>query len=317
MSLHRKSRYTVGFYNVENLFDTIDNPYTHDDEYTPNNKRRWTLKKYYNKVKKLSSVIGQIGRSHSYYAPAIVGLAEVENSKVIEDLIRHKNLLKHDYAYVHYDSSDERGIDVGLMYNRKCFEVLASKTYPLHFVESDGSVDYTRDILKVSGRLNGELIHIIGNHWPSRREGDQTVVLRKNAAFLVNDIIDEIKKELKDPKIIIMGDFNDNPIDDSVSTHLNTEGFFNPMLDLFNKGLGSTAHNKQWNLFDQIIFSNNFLEPYTETHSFIKADIFNKDWLRVYKGKLKGSPYRTYIGPWYKSGFSDHFPVFAILKRNT
>ena len=139
---------------------------------------------------------------------------------------------------------------------------------------------------------------------------------RIKAAQLVHTAIDNIKAEIPDAKIIIMGDFNDDPISESVKDHLVTDDFFNPMVSLFEKGLGTLTFQKKWNLFDQIIFSKNFLNKESQKHSFMHAEVFNKDWLRVFKGKLKGSPFRTYIGPWYKGGFSDHFPVYTFLKKN-
>ena len=156
----RKNIYTIAFYNVENLFDTVDNPKTVDDEYLPSSRRRWTKKRYHHKVKKLSSVIQQLGSNLSKHKPAIVGLVEVENSKVVHDLISHKNLVNHSYGYVHYDSPDERGIDVALLYNRNLFEVYSSKTYSLELTDDEGKPDYTRDVLRVSGSLNDELVHI-------------------------------------------------------------------------------------------------------------------------------------------------------------
>ena len=317
MTETRKNIFTIGFYNVENLFDVVDNPKTADDEYLPKSRRRWTKKRYHHKVKKLSSVIAQLGDNLSKHKPAIVGLVEVENSKVVHDLISHKNLLAHNYGYVHFDSPDERGIDVALLYKREFFEVYSSKTYALDLLDKEGERDYTRDLLRVSGSLNGELIHVLVNHWPSRREGEEeTKPLRIKAAQLVHTAIEDIKKEIPDPKIIIMGDFNDDPISESIKNHLVTDDFFNPMESIFEKGLGTLTFNGNWNLFDQIIFSKNFRVTEKGKHSFLFAEVFNKEWLTVFKGKLKGSPFRTYIGPWYKGGFSDHFPVYAFLKRN-
>ena len=317
MSETRKNIYTIGFYNVENLFDIVDNPRTADNDYLPESRRKWTRKRYLHKLKKLSSVISQLGDNLSKYSPAIVGLVEVENSKVVQDLISHKNLVHQNYSYVHYDSPDERGIDVALIYNRSLFEVFSSKTYALEFEEDDGYRDYSRDLLRVSGSLNGELVHVLVNHWPSRREGEEeSKPKRIKAAQLVHTAIDDIKAEIPDAKIIIMGDFNDDPTSESVKDHLVTDGFFNPMVSLFEKGLGTLTFQKKWNLFDQIIFSKNFLNKESQKHSFMHAEVFNKDWLRVFKGKLKGSPFRTYIGPWYKGGFSDHFPVYTFLKKN-
>jgi predicted extracellular nuclease len=307
---------TIAFYNVENLFDTIDNPKTADDEFTPKGKKRWTYKRYRIKVKKLGSVISQLGMQRSKNPPAIVGLVEVENAKVVEDLANSSYLRKHHYGFVHHDSPDERGIDVALLYNKVAFELLDSTTYPV-FLENDrGERDYTRDILKVSGNLHGELVHILVNHWSSRREGaKETEHKRITTAETLRGIIEIIKDSEMDPKIIIMGDFNDDPTSKSVKKHLVKDDFHNPMESILDRGNGTTTYNKKWNLFDQIIFSNNFLDKTKGTLYFKHAEVFNKEWLRIFKGKLKGSPFRTYFGKWYQGGFSDHFPVYAFLKK--
>lgn len=308
--------FTIAFYNVENLFDTKDNPKTADDAYTSDGKRRWTYKRYKEKIKKLTSVISQLGKEKSKRPPVLVGLVEVENSQVVQDLTQHKNLKKHHYGYVHYDSPDERGIDVALLYSKEKFELISSKTHSLFLKDKEGNPDYTRDILHVSGKLKGEMIHVLVNHWSSRRDGEEeTRPKRIKAAKLNRTIIEEIKAKNTNAKIIIMGDFNDDPISESVKEHLVKDDFYNPMESLFAKGQGTLTFNGQWNLFDQIIFSKNFFQKEKEQLNFKHAEVFNKDWLKVYKGKLKGSPFRTYIGPWYKGGFSDHFPVYAYLKK--
>ena len=308
---------TIGFYNVENLFDTKDDPKTADDDFTSEGKLRWNYKRYKIKIKKLGSVIAQLGMNRSKYSPAIVGLVEVENAKVVRDLVNSSNLKKHHYGFAHYDSPDERGIDVALLYNKHVFEFLSSETFPVFLIDDEGERDYTRDILKVSGNLHGEFVHILVNHWSSRREGAaETEPKRIIAAETVRSVIDKIKDTHFDPKIIIMGDFNDDPISKSVKQHLVLNDFFNPMESLLDREKkGTTTYEKKWNLFDQIIFSKNFLEKKEGKIYFKHAEVFNKKWLKVFKGKLKGSPFRTYIGPWYQGGFSDHFPVYAFLKK--
>ncbi len=313
----RKNRFTIAFYNVENLFDTVDNPLTADDDFTPLSKRRWNTKKYKHKIKKITSVISQLGNNQSAFPPAIVGLVEVENAKVIKDLIKHKNLSKFNYSYVHYDSPDERGIDVALMYNKDFFEVISSSNHPLYLTDEDGEVDYTRDLLVVKGKLNDELVHVLVNHWPSRRDGDEeTKHKRIKAAKLVQEVIDGIKTKDKDAKFVIMGDFNDDPASESMQDYLVTDDLYNPMKPLFEKGEGTLTFYKKWHLFDQIIFSRDFFDAEKSKHTFLKANILKKDWLRFYKGKFKNSPFRTYIGPWYQGGFSDHFPVYTVFEKD-
>jgi len=307
---------TVAFYNVENLFDTKDNPNTLDDDFTTDGKKRWGYKRYKKKIKRLSSVISQLGIHRSKFPPAIVGLVEVENAKVVADLVNSSNLRGHHYDYVHYDSPDERGIDVALLYHKQVFELIASEIFPVYLENEEGERDYTRDILKVSGYLKGELIHILVNHWSSRREGAAaTEHKRITAAETARTIVSGISDKELNPKIIIMGDFNDDPTSKSVQEYLVKDDFFNPMEALLEKGIGTLTYNGNWNLFDQIIFSKNFLEKNEGKLYFKHAEVFQKKWMRVFKGKLKDSPFRTYIGKWYQGGFSDHFPVYAFLKR--
>jgi len=222
--------FTVAFYNVENLFDTKNNPNTLDDDFTPDGKKHWTHKRYRNKIKKLSSVISQLGTQKSFYTPAIVGLVEVENAKVVSDLISHPNLSKHHYGFVHYDSPDERGIDVALLYKKELFEYLSSETYTTYVENEEGERDYTRDVLLVKGKLKGELLYILVNHWPSRRDGaEETSYKRIKAAENVRNIISEIRKLDADARFIVMGDFNDDPTSASVKEYLVNDDFYNPM----------------------------------------------------------------------------------------
>ncbi len=317
MTNYKRNIFSIGFYNVENLFDTVDNPHKNDDQYTKKGNRKWDRKKYFKKIKKLSHVISQIGKEYTNEAPILVGLVEVENNIVLNDLIQHKNLKKYNYKFVHYESMDERGIDVALIYRHQLFEYKSSKKYALQFVEEDGKTDYTRDILVVSGFINDELTHIIVNHWPSRSEGEkESKYKRILAAKRVHEVIDDLKKAHKDPKIVIMGDFNDNPTNESIEDHLVSKELYNPMKKVFKKGIGSLTYKRKWDLFDQIIISKNFLNSNNGKNSFVKAKVFNKKWLKVYKGKRKGSPFRTYVGPWYEGGYSDHFPVFACFKKD-
>ena len=297
---------TIAFYNVENLFDTVDNPATADDDFTPKGKLNWTLKRY------------QLGLNRSAKVPVIVGLVEVENASVVSDLANSSYLKKHHYGYVHHDSPDERGIDVALLYSKVAFELFDSSTYPVFLENEKGERDYTRDILKVSGKLHGELVHILVNHWPSRREGTEISEPKRIAtAITARAIIDTINQKEMNPKIILMGDFNDDPSSKSVKDFLVKDDFFNPMESLVDKDKrGTSTYNKKWTFFDQIMLSKNFLDDNNnEELTFKHAEVFNKKWLRIFRGKLKGSPFRTYIGPWYQGGFSDHFPVYVFLKK--
>ena len=313
MNAQQYNKYTIASYNVENLFDIYDDPDTRDDDFTPEGRKKWDAERYQRKIKKLGSVIAQLGMEETGFPPAIIGLAEVENKEVVLDLINTEHLEKSVYDIVHFDSSDERGIEVALLYRKKIFELLHAEAFPLLLIDKDGKRDFTRDVLLVKGNLKGALIYFIVNHWPSRRNGTgQTELKRIKAAELVHQIIDKIKEETSDPKIIILGDFNDDPTDISVKKHLLTPDFHNPFESIFDKGYGTLTHDKKWHLFDQIILSKNF---YGEANfQFKKASIFDKKFLTEYKGKRKGDPYRTYIGKWHQGGFSDHLPVHVTLE---
>jgi len=307
---------TIAFYNLENLFDFEDDPNTHDNDFLPRSEKKWTPKRYKNKLRKLGFAISNIGKKETGKHPAIVGLAEVENAKAIEDLIASKHLEAINYGYVHYDSIDERGIDVALLYDSDAFEVEHSESFRVHLTRDDGETDYTRDILLVSGLLDGEQIHVIANHWSSRREGaKETEHKRFAAADKVIEIINDLNIKYSNPKIVVIGDFNDDPASTSIKRMVDSLGLFNPMEVLHTYSRGTTTYNYQWNLFDQILFSTNFFEATPDTLSFDKANIFDDDFLKLLKGRYKGKPFRTYVGPKYKGGYSDHFPVYTIFKK--
>jgi len=311
-----KNAFTIAFYNLENLFDTLDDPKTFDDDFTSDGKLKWNKKRYFKKISRLSHVIKQLGTEKSFIPPVLVGVAEIENKTVLEDLVRSKNLKKFHYEYVHYDSLDDRGIDVGLLYNKQLFELLHSEIFPLYIEDDEGERDFTRDVLLVEGNFNGELMYILINHWPSRREGvEESEGKRVKASELNREIIDKIRLEDKHAKIVIMGDFNDNPTNKSLQ-NLVKDDFYNPMQQLLSKGKGTLKHKDDWHLFDQIIFSKNFMNVKENQHSFKYAEVFDRDFLKVFRGKNIGKPFRTYIWKWYQGGFSDHFAVYVYLKKN-
>jgi predicted extracellular nuclease len=307
--------HTFAFYNIENLFDIYDDELTNDDDFLPTSDKRWTKKRYDRKIYKLGSVIPKIGFVDSNKPPTIIGLAEVENKLVLEDLIESKGLKDHNYGFVHYNSPDERGIDTALLYNKDFFDVESSETFSVYLEDENGERDYTRDILLVSGFINKELVHIIVNHWSSRRGSEEsTKHKRLSASNKAIEIISMLKRNYDNPKIVVMGDFNDNPNNESVKLLVNSENLYNPMETLWSNDTGSLSYNFKWNFFDQILFSTNFFEVKKETLSFEKADVFDEKFLTQYKGKYQGQPFRTYVGRKHKGGFSDHFPVYIILK---
>jgi endonuclease/exonuclease/phosphatase family metal-dependent hydrolase len=315
--MSNKKIYTVAFYNIENLFDTSDNKRTHDDDFLPHSEKRWTTKRYQNKLLKLGRVISKIGDENANYPPAIVGLAEVENKRVVEDLTHSEFLKDYHYDIVHYNSMDERGIDVALIYDKTRFEVFHSEPFSVYLEKEDGTRDYTRDILLVTGRLHNEDIHLIVNHWSSRREGEkETEYKRLASAETVNGIIEKLKVNYNDPKVIVMGDFNDNPDNNSLALIEEKSGLFNPFRTISTQFKGSLNHKFEWHLFDQILISTNFFDPNSTKLDFDKAKIFNSEFLTQSYGKYKGQPLRTFVGKRYQGGYSDHFPVYITLKED-
>lgn len=311
------SLFTIAFYNLENLFDTKDDPDTLDDDFTPKGFKKWSMKRYRRKLYKLAKTISEIGKNSSVNPPVLVGVAEVENEDVIKDLIGAEPLRDIDYGFVHYDSPDERGIDTALIYHKPTFKVLYSEPITLLIYEDDGVRDTTRDILYVKGLLNGEEIHVFVNHWPSRRDGDrETGHKRVQAAETIREFMSRLEKDTEEPNYIIMGDFNDGPFANSIKTLMDSTTLYNPMEKLLTQERGSANYKRSWMLFDQIMFSHNFFNYEKGTHSFAHANIFDEKYLTEFKGKYSGSPYRTYAGRKYIGGYSDHFPVYIQLKYN-
>ena len=309
--------FTIAFYNIENLFDIKNDPLTHDRDFLPTAPKRWTPKRYQKKLLKIGTAISKIGEENTKVAPIIIGLAEVENKKVLSDLVNSKNLIDENYSYIHYDSLDERGIDVALLYKSDVFKVENSETFSVYLENELGHQDYTRDVLLVQGKLNNENINIIVNHWSSRREGvKETEFKRLAAAKVVNSVVKSLKKDNPDTKLIVMGDFNDNPNSESLLLIEKESELFNPFKTVWSRDTGSLNHQFQWNLFDQILFSTNFFDSSNSKLVFKDAQVFNSKFLTQHEGKYKGQPFRTYVGKKYKGGFSDHFPVFIQLESN-
>ena len=314
---------TIAFYNLENLFDIENDTLIFDDDRTPEGKDHWTLERYNTKLDHLSQVLSEIGSSTSKTSPDIIGICEVENRRVVEDLIHHPNLISKGYGIVHYDSPDERGIDVALLYKKSVFLPTSSASHRLLLINDDGERNYTRDQLIVGGLLDDEQLFFMVNHWPSRSGGEaRSKPNRMAAAKLSRRIIDSVQRLDADAKIISMGDFNDDPNNDSFKKILKTIGkpnqlegqsLYNPMEKLYKQGIGSLAYRDKWNLFDQIFFTENLLHPEEGKYKFWKTKVFNAPYLISKKGQYKGYPQRTYAGGSYTGGYSDHFPVYMYL----
>ena len=312
---------TVAFYNVENLFDAIDDPKNSWDQNWLE-EGTWTEEIYQQKLKNISRVIPEIGFQYTGSHPAVVGLCEVENRKVLIDLVQSESMKKYNYNIIHFDSPDERGIDVALLFDRQRFKPRKAKKYPLYLKRQNGERDFTRDQLLVEGFLDGEKVYLIVNHWPSRSGGQmRSEPARIKAGQLNKRIIDSIQSLDPKAKVISMGDFNDDPKDKSIKMTLNTsakknklnEGqIFNPFEILHRKGYGTLKYRGNWNMLDQLLMTEPLV---TDTSlSFIKAGIYNEKYLITPDGNYEGYPYKSFYNVWL-GGYSDHFPVFLILGK--
>jgi predicted extracellular nuclease len=313
----------ISFYNLENLYDTINQPDVDDEEFTPAGKSSWDSKKYQAKLTNMSEVISKIGKDVTPEGPAVMGLCEIENLSVLKALVAQPSIKKRKYQIVHFDSPDKRGIDVALIYQAKYFKVTNSTSTRL-FIEGDDNF-FSRDQLVVSGVFDGEPMHFIVNHWPSRSGGqEKSEAKRIAAAQLSRHLVDSLLAINPKAKIMVMGDLNDDPSDVSVSKYLNTTNdknaitgnqLFNPMADILKSGTGTLQYRDKWNLFDQIILSPAFFSETKNSYQFKEAQVFNKSFLIQQSGDYKGYPLRTFGGKDYLGGYSDHFPVMVFISR--
>jgi len=334
--------HTVAFYNFENLFDIHNDANTNDDEWTPNGAQHWTEEKYNQKLKNLSRVLAEIGTPENSNAPILLGCSEVENRGVLEDLVKQEKIAGYDYGIIHFDSPDQRGIDVALLYQKKSFRPTSFSNIPLLIYkdkivaqennnEDLGDVEiknetrnrvFTRDQLLVTGFLENEEIHIIVNHWPSRSGGEKvSSPFREAAGKLNRKIIDSLQQINPNAKVITMGDLNDSPFNKSVKIALGAKakkfevpelGVFNPFEEMAAKGMGTLAFRDSWDIFDQIIITETLIKQDFSTFQFWKAGIFQRPYLIQNSGKYKGYPLRNTLT---EAGFSDHFPVYIYLIR--
>ncbi len=316
---------TIGFYNLENLFDTV-NDVEKNDEASPIMELKGDKEKVYkDKLEKLSDVISQLGADKAKTSPALLGVVEIENKKVLEDLIATDNLKKKRYGIIHFDSPDKRGIDVALLYQKRYFKPIHFETFDPNIYSNNKKV-YTRDILWVSGYLDDELVHVIVNHWPSRRGGEaRSRPLREKAAYKVTQIIEKIKENDQNPKVLIMGDFNDDPINSSFKKVLKAKAkkknvakndIYNPYENMFRRGFNTLGYRDNINLFDQILITSPLLNKDKKDFSsfkMFKSGIFNKQFLTQKKGRYKGYPFRSFSWGKYTGGYSDHYPVYMYL----
>ncbi|MCB9256708.1 MAG: OmpA family protein [Chitinophagales bacterium] len=299
-----------------------------DFDNTPLGSRQYTQEVYEDKINKLATVIAEIGTKYSKDGPALIGLAEIENTRVLNDLAANSKIKNRNYQVVHYDGMYSRGVDVALLYQAKYFEVLATHTIILPYYNDPKKKQdryYTRDILWVEGLLLGEPVHIFVNHWPSRRGGEaKSSYGRELGAQMCKNVIDSLMQIDPNTQVLVMGDLNDDPTNTSVKTTLGAKrkiedvqdgDMYNPLFSDYKKGYGSLAYRGSWNLFDQILTSSSFVNQQEETWKLHKAEVvYNQDWINR-SGGYEGGPNRSYGGNNYQGGFSDHLPSIIYLKR--
>lgn len=333
--------HTIAFYNVENFYDTINDPKTNDEEWV------YTAKNFKKKVNNLAKVISLIGTDENPNSPTVIGLAEVENHRVLEALVKDPQLSSKEYGIVQFDSPDRRGIDTALLYQKKHFKLTNAVNIPLYIYddfakpeskdksatkaetvdnedtnEADKSSSriYTRDQLLVTGLLDGEEVSFIVNHWPSRRGGEAASShLREAAAALNVKIIDSLYKINPDLKLITMGDLNDGPYNKSIKKVLGAkgrkedvkpQGMFNPMEQMSKDGVGTLAYRDAWDIFDQIILTEPLIRKDYASYRYWKSGVFKKPYMLQSSGQYRGYPNRNWNGD---IGYSDHLPVYIYL----
>jgi predicted extracellular nuclease len=317
-ALAPKPSLSVVFYNVENLFDTIDTPNVQDEDFTPTGKLKWDSKRYQKKLTDLAKVLSEASGEE---LPSAIGLCEVENRAVVEDLFRSKRLAKTGYKIVHSDSPDERGIDVAFAYNTRVMKHIYEESIPVKF--DFDTAERTRDILYVKTVASGDTLHFFVNHWPSRNGGqEKSEPKRIVAAQVLKAKIDVLKKRDAGAKIIVMGDFNDYPDNRTMTEVLNSvpstrSGLSNLTYRLHASGVGSYNYKGDWGMLDQFIVSDGLLSAkagWTTTDT--AATVYSAEHL-LYTDKESGkaSPSKTYGGPNYYGGYSDHLPIVLRLHR--
>ena len=313
----------IAFYNQENLFDTIHDEGKFDQDFLPDGSYHWNTMKYTHKLANMSKVLSELCTERVKGGAAFIGLSEVENSRVLEDLVNQPALKERGYRYIHIEGPDARGIDCAALYNPRMFRPAKwTLIPPTGYYQATGHG--TRGFLLVEGNLLGEKVHFIVNHWPSRAAGSFS---REFVGRLVRGIVDSIQAVEADARIIIMGDLSDDPdnksVCESLGARLNKKSVVSPQ-DLYNpwhqvlrkQGQGTLLYDNMWNLFDQIIFTANFLGNDRSSFKFFKSEIYMPEYITTPTGRYKGSPKRTTSSGVWTDGYSDHFPTQIYLVKD-
>lgn len=324
--------YMVVFYNLENFFDTINDPETRDEEFTPEGSRKWNTVKYNKKLHNMERVLFDIASVQKTY-PAVIGVSEVETRGVLEDIVSTPKLAPANYRIVHYDSPDRRGVDVGFLYRPDIFKLEGSAEIPF---KMPGQPNFlTRGFVTMWGTIDDEPFFFLVSHWPSRLGGKEASSPKREAAGRAIRLIkDSVLRNNPSTKVVIMGDLNDDATDKSIVDpdclgakakvkDLQTGDFYNPFIDVLKAGMGTLAYQDSWNLFDNIIVSENLVND-KEGLRLKKSDgskyngyIFRRPYMVQQSGQYRGYPLRTFVGTNFQDGFSDHFPVYIYIGKQT
>lgn len=312
---------SVAFYNCENFFDPADDPLKNDDEFTPAGKYHYTEGIYKRKLHNIATVLQYMANEDVPEGPSVIGLAEIENDRVLSDLVNQPEIAGR-YHFIWYQGPDKRGINVALLYNPSSFSIL--KSYPIPVKLHDSSGDWaTRGILYVQGIMDKDTVNLLVNHWPSRRGGQaESEDARMQAASIARIKIDSLLAEKPTSKIFVLGDFNDNPDDISIRERLKANpmnltrlnDLYNPWLAIYEGGKGTLLYQHHWDLFDQIIISGAVIKDAGQWH-YDHAEILKKTFLLNRSVKFESAPHRSYSGTHWINGYSDHLPVMLYLSR--
>jgi hypothetical protein len=337
-SAQRNRSYVIGFYNLENLFDTYHDEGKNDYEYLPDGANQWTEVKYEKKLHNMASVIKAIHDDNKVWH-AVLGVSEIENRHVLEDLVSMPEIAEADFQIVHYDGPDRRGVDVALLYRPSVFRVLESRSIPYTFEGSEVEFEMTpeeqadfrtRDILMVRGLLGGEMFAFFVAHLPSRNGGKGGDLRSRGGEIMYRESM-KLMEQYPDIKIVAMGDMNDNPTDPSMAYYMRGKerieevgetDFFSPFLSMLKAGYGSLAYQGEWNIYDILVVNSNLAHPEPGTLGIVPivknrfyGRIFHKPFMTQQEGQYKGTPFRTYSSGAFIGGYSDHYPTYIVVSN--
>ncbi len=327
--------YVIGFYNLENLFDTYHDEGKNDYEYLPDGANQWTEAKYAKKLHNMASVIRAMKDENKVWH-ALLGVSEIENRHVLEDLVSQPEIAEANYQIVHYDGPDRRGVDVALLYRPNQFKVLESKSIPFDFNssiefslnEEEKAYFRTRDILMVRGMLGNEMFAVFVAHLPSRIGGKGSDLRSRGGEIMYQESM-KLMEAYPDIKIVAMGDMNDNPTDPSMAVYMHgkenideveQEDFFSPFVSMLKSGYGSLAYQGEWNIYDIIVVNANLcrgeglkIRPIVKKKFY--GRIFNPPFMTQQEGPYAGTPFRTFSGGAFIGGYSDHYPTYIVVSN--